>query len=285
MQVTKEPISTKGPRVTAQISLPGPLPRLHAAAPTTSGSRARSRTARSAPGCARWPGRSSPRTPAASSSAPWARSSPARRFERELKSPARHLEADQARAPRAPRRPAVIHREAKLIKGIIRDLFSEKVDSLIIDEPGGPRRGRGSTWTRVDPELIERVHLYQDPLPALRRLRDRDGDPRGLPAPGGPPLGRLHHHRAHRGAGLHRREHRPLHGQEGPREDDPAHQHRRRPRDRAAAAAARRRRDHRLRLHRHGVASRTARRCSRSCAPTSRATARAPRRSRSRTWA
>jgi ribonuclease G len=62
------------------------------------------------------------------------------------------------------RAPNVIHREAKLIKGIIRDLFSVKVDSLIVDSREVYDEVRQYLET-VDPSLLERVHLYADPLP------------------------------------------------------------------------------------------------------------------------
>ncbi|CAA9347921.1 MAG: Ribonuclease G, partial [uncultured Gemmatimonadetes bacterium] len=87
----------------------------------------------------------------------------------------------------------------------------------------------------------------------VRRVRPGARDPRRLPAPGEPALRRLHHRRAHRGTGQHRRQHGAVHGKEGPRKDHPEDQRRCRARDRAAAAAARRGRHHRLRLHRHGV--------------------------------
>src|SRR5690606_16446035 len=67
------------------------------------------------------------------------------------------------RASRA-RAPSPVHREAKLTKGIIRDLFSEKVDSLIIDSQAVHNEVR-QYLDSVDPSLNERVHLYQDPLP------------------------------------------------------------------------------------------------------------------------
>ena len=57
-----------------------------------------------------------------------------------------------------------MHREAKLVAGIIRDLFSQKVDSLIVDSTqvfGDVK----AYLEQVDPSLIERVRLYTDPKP------------------------------------------------------------------------------------------------------------------------
>ena len=67
-------------------------------------------------------------------------------------------------------------------------------------------------------------------------------------------VGRLHRHQPDRGAGRDRRQHRPLHGQEGPRGDDPQDQPGGRDRDRAPDPAARPGRHHRRGLHRHGGA-------------------------------
>src|SRR5690606_34641625 len=67
------------------------------------------------------------------------------------------------RASRA-RAPSPIHREAKLTKGIIRDLFSVKVDSLTIDKQEVYNEVR-QYLDSVDPTLIDRVHLYQDAKP------------------------------------------------------------------------------------------------------------------------
>jgi ribonuclease G len=60
--------------------------------------------------------------------------------------------------------PALLHREAKLTAGIIRDLFSEKIDSLVIDNEavfGEVKQYLES----LDPALMERVSLYQDTTP------------------------------------------------------------------------------------------------------------------------
>jgi ribonuclease G len=162
VQVSKEPISTKGPRVTAHISLPGRFlvympqsdhvgvsrkiedreerARLRALAreilPENSGGI-----------IVRTVGEELTRET----------------FQRELKSLLSTWKQIQRRSSRA-RAPAVIHREANLTKGIIRDLFSVKVDSLMIDSQAVYDEVR-QYLDSVDPSLIERVHLYQDPLP------------------------------------------------------------------------------------------------------------------------
>jgi ribonuclease G len=162
VQVTKEPISTKGPRVTAQISLPG---RFLVYMPDSDHvgvsrkiedreerTRLRSLAQEILPEGAggvivRTVGEELTRET----------------FERELRSLLQTWKQIQRKSARA-RSPAVIHREAKLIKGIIRDLFSVKVDSLIIDAKEVFDEVR-QYLEAVDPSLQERVRLYQEPLP------------------------------------------------------------------------------------------------------------------------
>ncbi len=84
-------------------------------------------------------------------------------FERELKSLMGTWKGIQKRAGRS-RAPAVVHREAKLIAGIIRDLFSQKVDSLTVDTQSVYDEVRQYLNT-VDPSLVERVHLYREARP------------------------------------------------------------------------------------------------------------------------
>ena len=162
VQVSKEPISTKGPRVTAQISLPG---RFLVYMPDSDHvgvsrkiedkeERARLRQLaqeilpeNSGGVIVRTVGEELTRET----------------FERELKSLLATWKQIQKKAARA-RGPLVIHREAKLTKGIIRDLFSEKVDSLIIDSTEVYNEVN-QYLDSVDPSLKERVHVYQDAKP------------------------------------------------------------------------------------------------------------------------
>jgi ribonuclease G len=166
VQVTKEPISTKGPRVTAQISLPGRflvyMPDSHHVGVSRKiedreeRSRLRSLAREILPKNAggvivRTVGEELTRET----------------FELELKSLLSTWKQIQRKSGRA-RSPAVIHREAKLIKGIIRDLFSVKVDSLTIDSQEVYQEVR-QYLDAIDPSLLERVHLYQDSLPLFDR--------------------------------------------------------------------------------------------------------------------
>jgi ribonuclease G len=60
--------------------------------------------------------------------------------------------------------PAQIHEEAHLAAGIIRDLFSEKVDALIVDSREIFNEVRDYLET-VDPDLMRRVSLHEGTMP------------------------------------------------------------------------------------------------------------------------
>jgi ribonuclease G len=60
--------------------------------------------------------------------------------------------------------PALLQREASLTRGLIRDVFSDKVDALQVDSKD--IYGEIEQYLDgVDPELKSRVHLYREPLP------------------------------------------------------------------------------------------------------------------------
>jgi ribonuclease G len=161
VQVSKEPIGTKGPRVTAHISLPG---RFLVYMPQSDHvgvsrkiedreERARLRTlAKSI----------LPENAGGVIVRTVGEELTKETFERELKSLLATWKQIQRRAARG-RAPAPIHREAKLTKGIIRDLFSGKVDSLTIDSPAVFDEVR-QYLDQVDPSLIERVKLFDEPV-------------------------------------------------------------------------------------------------------------------------
>jgi ribonuclease G len=162
VQVSKEPIGTKGPRVTAQISLAGRFLVYMPQSDHVGVSRkiedreertrlrnlAREILPEGAGGViVRTVGEELTRET----------------FQRELKSLLGTWKQIQRRSAKV-RAPAVIHREAKLIKGIVRDLFSQKVDSLIIDDAKVHEEVR-LYLESVDPSLLERVRLYEDAVP------------------------------------------------------------------------------------------------------------------------
>ena len=186
VQVTKEPIGTKGPRVTAQISLPGRylvyMPKSHHIGVSRKigdrEERARLRALvreilpRDAGGViVRTVGEEVTRAA----------------FERELRSLLRTWQKIQRRAESATP-PVRLHQEAKLTAGIIRDVFSEKVDALLIDSPEIYHEVRAYLES-VDPDLLDRVQLYtgDEPLFAKYGVEDeiRKAFERKVPLPSG----------------------------------------------------------------------------------------------------
>ncbi|MGH7567578.1 MAG: Rne/Rng family ribonuclease [Gemmatimonadales bacterium] len=62
------------------------------------------------------------------------------------------------------RAPALLQRETSLTRGIVRDLFSDKVDSLLVDSK--MLHNEIVTYLKqIDPELLARVKLYQTETP------------------------------------------------------------------------------------------------------------------------
>jgi ribonuclease G len=166
VQVSKEPISTKGPRVTAQVSLAGRflvfMP--HASRVGVSrkiGERAeRQRLREQVEGMlpekaggviVRTVGEDA--TPEA--------------FQRELST----LMGTWKKIKRKTtfvRAPALLHRETSLTRGIIRDVFSTKIEKIEVDS----RQVYNEIveyLKGVAPELIERIHLYEGNVPLFDR--------------------------------------------------------------------------------------------------------------------
>jgi len=167
VQVTKEPISTKGPRLTAQVSLPGRF-LVYMPFSTHIGvsrkidqrdERARLRTmAREVV----------PTGEAGVIIRTVGEELTREKFEGEfnrLHSAWKKIKrrADSSKAP------AKIHGEARLISGVIRDLFSDKFDALIVDNP--QVYSEIVQYVKgVDPDLQDRVKLDQDAVPLFDRF-------------------------------------------------------------------------------------------------------------------
>ena len=162
VQVTKEPIGTKGPRITAQVSLPG---RFLVYMPFSShvgvsrkiddrGERSRLRAlarkivpANSGGVIVRTVGEEANE----------------KRFAEEFKRLHDAWKKTQRKAD-SMKAPALIRREAKLISGVIRDLFSDKFDALTVDSPEIFREIEQYVKS-VDPDLLGRVKLYEGDEP------------------------------------------------------------------------------------------------------------------------
>jgi ribonuclease G len=162
VQVTKEPIGTKGPRVTTQISLPG---RFLVFMPYSNHIGV-SRKIEEREERARLRALAKEVVPEGEGGViirTVGEELTREVFEREFKTLHGTWKKIQRRAKGA-RPPALIHREAKLTSGIIRDLFTEKVDALVIDSKEVYNEVR-QYLMGVDPELMNRVHLYAEPQP------------------------------------------------------------------------------------------------------------------------
>jgi ribonuclease G len=162
VQVSKEPISTKGPRVTAQISLAG---RFLVYMPDATrvgvsrkiGDRAERQRLREMVQAVL------PEKSGGVIVRTVGEDATQETFKRELLA----LIATWKRIKRKThfvRAPSLVHRETSLTRGIIRDLFSDKVDSLTVDakqlynEIAEYLKG-------IAPDLIDRVKLYEERVP------------------------------------------------------------------------------------------------------------------------
>jgi ribonuclease G len=162
VQVTKEPISTKGPRVTTQISLPGrflvymPFSSHVGVSRKIEDREERARLRKLAKEIL-------PEDAGGLIIRTVGEELTRETFQRELKTLLKTWKEIQKKSKGA-RPPHLIHREAKLTSGIIRDVFSEKVDSLVIDSKQVFNEVK-QYLDRVAPELLERVKLYEEPGP------------------------------------------------------------------------------------------------------------------------
>ena len=163
VQVTKEPISTKGCRVTAQISLPGRFLVYMPYASRVGVSRKienREQRARLREMVTRL-------LPADSGGVivrTVAEEVTEEHFKREIESLLNQWRKIKRKQLYVRKAPALLQREASLTRGLIRDVFSDKVDALHVDSRE-IHQEVGQYLDAVDPELMARVHLYTDALP------------------------------------------------------------------------------------------------------------------------
>ncbi|MGH7546910.1 MAG: Rne/Rng family ribonuclease [Gemmatimonadales bacterium] len=162
VQVIKEPIGTKGPRVTAQVSLAGRFLVYMPFASRVGVSRKienreqrtklREMVAKLVP----------------QDSGGWIIRTVAEDLtEQSCKREIDHLYALWKKIKRksgSVRAPALLQRETSLTRGIIRDLFSDKVDSLLVDSKM-LHNEIVQYLKQIDPDLLERVKLYEVETP------------------------------------------------------------------------------------------------------------------------
>jgi ribonuclease G len=167
VQVTKEPISTKGCRVTAQISLPGrflvymPFASKVGVSRKIESKELRAKLRDMVSGMlAKDAGGMIVRTVAEGVTE--------EHFRHEVES-LLNIWRKINRKKTFVRAPALVQRETSLTRGIIRDLFSAKVDALHVDSKELFNEIE-AYLKQVDPELVSRVNLYNEPVPLFDKF-------------------------------------------------------------------------------------------------------------------
>jgi len=162
-QVTKEPISTKGPRVTTQISLPG---RFLVLVPF-SGSIGVSRKIEDPEERARLKEIAREMRP------PWGglivRTAAVGASKRQIQHDIKHLVKQWKKINAVAEKktaPVLIHREMEMMAGLVRDVFNADVERLVIDSKAGYKEIAGYLRS-VAPELRSRLELYRDSTPVF----------------------------------------------------------------------------------------------------------------------
>ncbi|MBP2648852.1 MAG: cafA [Gemmatimonadetes bacterium] len=165
VQVTKEPISTKGCRVTAQISLPGRfLVYMPFASKVGVSRKIESREERAK--LREMVGRLLPPDSGGMIVRTVAEGVTEENFQREVDSLLNLWKKINRKKTFVRKAPALLQRETSLTRGIIRDLFSWKVDALQVDSKE-LHHEIDQYLQQVDPELMQRVHFYTESTPLL----------------------------------------------------------------------------------------------------------------------
>jgi len=168
VQVTKEPISTKGCRVTAQISLPGRfLVYMPYASKVGVSRKIESREQRSK--LREMVTKILPKDSGGVIVRTVAEGVTEEHFQREIDSLLALWRKINRKKTFVRRAPALLQRETSLTRGIIRDLFSAKVDALHVDSRELYNEIE-QYLSQIDPELIGRVHMYTEPTPLFDKF-------------------------------------------------------------------------------------------------------------------
>ncbi len=168
VQVTKEPISTKGCRVTAQISLAGrflvymPYGSKVGVSRKIESREQRAKLREMVTGML-------PKDSGGVIVRTVAEGVTEDHFRREIDSLLTLWKKINRKQSFVRRAPALLQRETSLTRGIIRDLFSTKVDALHVDSKELYNEIE-SYLQQIDPELISRVHLYAEATPLFDKF-------------------------------------------------------------------------------------------------------------------
>ena len=162
VQVTKEPIGTKGPRVTAQVSLAGRFLVYMPFASKVGVSRKIANREQ------RVKLRELVSKLVPKDSGGWIIRTVAEDLtEQSCQREIDHLYSTWKKIKRkasSVQAPALLQRETSLIRGITRDLFSDKVDSLLVDSKAVYNE-IVQYLKQIDPDLVQRVKLYAEEAP------------------------------------------------------------------------------------------------------------------------
>jgi ribonuclease G len=170
VQVSKEPISTKGPRVTAQVSLAGrflvymPFASRRVGVSRKIGERAQRQKLREQVQAVL------PKDAGGVIVRTVSEGVTQETFKRELDTLIGQWNRINKKTKFVGNPPKLLHRETSLTRGIIRDLFSTKVDSLTVDSKQVYNE-IVEYLQGIAPELLDRVHLHEDKV----GLFDKEG--------------------------------------------------------------------------------------------------------------
>ena len=168
VQVTKEPISTKGCRVTAQISLAGRfLVYMPYGSKVGVSRKIESREQRAK--LREMVTKLLPRDSGGVIVRTVAEGVTEEHFRREIDSLLNLWRKINRKQTFVRRAPALLQRETSLTRGIIRDLFSAKVDALWVDSKELYNEVE-QYLQQVDPDLINRAHLYSEATPLFDKF-------------------------------------------------------------------------------------------------------------------
>ncbi len=168
VQVTKEPIGSKGCRVTAQISLPGRvLVYMPYASKVGVSRKIESREQRAK--LREMVSKLLPKDSGGVIVRTVAEGVTEEHFRREIDSLLALWKKINRKKSFVRRAPALLQRETSLTRGIIRDLFSSKVDALHVDMKELYNEIE-QYLQQIDPELMSRVHLYTEPTPLFDKF-------------------------------------------------------------------------------------------------------------------
>jgi ribonuclease G len=165
VQVVKDPLKTKGARLTMELTIPG---RYMVFAPTGEGvgvsrrldDKERERLRRQASKLDLRGGGAIIRTAA--------QGGKREDFERELQYLFKLHEVLQQRVEKAAA-PAMVFQEADLSVRVVRDIFADEFERAVVDDPGQHHR-LTSFLARTAPDLVERVELYDGGEPLFERF-------------------------------------------------------------------------------------------------------------------